>query len=364
MHRPHAARPLALAAALAALAAAPAHAQLVLGPTVRVGPQFVSYDIKEPVNKTISQFAVPFSVAYPITSHFVIDLASAFASSKVEVAGGSSEISGLTDTQLRANYTLGSDALVLTAGVNIPTGQETVREDQFRAAGYIGNDFFAFPVSNLGTGLAATGGIAYARPLGSWNVGLGASARKGSAYDAFEVQSTKVRFQPGDEYRARVGLDHAVGAGRFAVGMTYSSFGDAKDAQTTYSTGDRLVTQAALSMPTGAADLFLSGWVLSRFKGQIVGGVDVPGEDIANLSLTADVHAGGALLEPNVEVRNWSRGGDRQASMATLGLRTRIGAGPFAILPGGGYTIGSFPAAADSPALSGWRASLAIRLGR
>src|SRR5688500_7320231 len=98
-------RPLpraALVAGAALLAAAPAGAQALWAPAVRVGPQFVSYDIKEPVNKTISQFALPIAVAFQVSERFTVDLAGAYATSRVEAGTRSSEITGLTDTQLRA----------------------------------------------------------------------------------------------------------------------------------------------------------------------------------------------------------------------------------------------------------------------
>src|SRR6185503_17156813 len=109
-------------------------------------------------------------------------------------------------------YTLGTDFVVLTAGVNIPTGQSTVNVDQLAAAALIGNDFLAFPISNMGTGFGATGGIAVARPAGDWNFGAGISVRRSSQYDPFSpTGGVLLHYQPGNEYRARLGLDRAVG---------------------------------------------------------------------------------------------------------------------------------------------------------
>jgi hypothetical protein len=360
---PRAARPAfgAVAAAML-LGAVPAGAQTLFDRSVRAGPQFVSYSLGDGLD--ISEFAVPVAVVVPVTSRLNVDVATAYASSTVERAGsGKQSISGLTDTQLRANYTLGSDFIVLTAGLNIPTGTETVEEDQIEAAGFIGNDFLAFPVSNMGTGLAATGGVAVARPFGEWNVGFGASMRHATEYDAFEISDQKVRFQPGNEYRARIGVDRAAGGGRVALGLTYSAFGDDEDAQTTYSTGDRLIAQAAYSVPTAVADIFVSGWNLIRGKGDRAGGLEAPAENIMNLGITAGFRGLGPLIEPSAEFRRWTVDGDAAGTMLNLGLRTRVGLGAIDVYPGATWSTGSFGEGSDD-SLSGWRAILTMRYGR
>ena len=349
-------------AAVAALAcAAPAGAQTLFDRSVRVGPQFVSYSLGDAVD--ISEVAIPVAVVVPVTSRLNVDVATAYASSTVERAGDTQTISGLTDTQLRANYTLGNDFVVLTAGLNIPTGHATVEEDEIDAAGYIGNDFLAFPISNMGTGFAATGGIAVARPFGEWNVGFGASMRHATAYDAFRIEEQAIRFQPGDEYRARIGVDRAAGGGRVAFGLTYSAFGDDEDGQTTYSTGDRIIAQAAYSVPTRFADIFLSGWNLTRGEGDRAGGLDAPSENITNVGMSAGFRGLGTLVEPSVEFRRWTVDGDGMGTMVNLGLRTRVSAGAVDLFPGATWSTGSFGEGSND-SLSGWRAIVTARLGR
>ena len=97
--------------ALATLAApgyAPVAAQAVLDGGVHVGPQFMQYRIKSPVDVEISELAVPLWAFMPITKQLSVDVGTAYAWSKVQPATTpSSTISGLTDTQLRASYTIG-----------------------------------------------------------------------------------------------------------------------------------------------------------------------------------------------------------------------------------------------------------------
>ena len=102
------------------------------------------------------------SCSVPLTPSLTIDVGTSYARSHVEQTGcgktTTSEISGLTDTQIRGHYVIGTDFIVLTAGVNIPTGQSTViAESKLVAASLIGSDFLSFPISNMGTGLRRHG---------------------------------------------------------------------------------------------------------------------------------------------------------------------------------------------------------------
>ena len=198
----------------------------------------VSYTLNaNGTQKTISQFVTPLAVFIPIGDRFSFDIATAFARSRVEIHGDSaapSTVSGLTDTQLRGSYVLGQDAVVLTAGVNLPTGQSTANEQQFAAAQNISNDFLLFPIGTMGAGFGATGGIAMARPIGAWNLGVGGSYRHSAEFAPFEYNDgQKAHYQPGNELRGRIGIDRAFGAATAMFGATYSSFGDDKSAGAT-----------------------------------------------------------------------------------------------------------------------------------
>src|SRR5437764_4156718 len=125
------------------------------------------------------------------------------------------------DTHLRANYTYCKVFVVLTAGVNIPTGSATLDAAKFPAATRIGSDFLTFPVSGFGSGLSFTGGGAIAKPVGDWNLGFGASLRHSSEFEPFlDATGAKTKFTPGPEYRVRLGADHPFGTGHLAFGLT------------------------------------------------------------------------------------------------------------------------------------------------
>jgi hypothetical protein len=358
--------PLALACVAPTLSA-----QSIFDIGARVAPQFHSYKIEAPSNITISEFAVPMFVSIPINSRFGFDVGTSYARARVEPTGGTaSEISGLTDTQVRANLTLGSDFVILTGGVNIPTGKREVIASQANAASLIGSDFLSFPISQMGTGFGGTGGIAVARPIGEWNLGFGLSMRQTTEYEPFAANGAQnFRYQPGNEYRGRVGLERPVGTGRFMVGLTYSTFGNDNLAGSIYNTGDRYLSQLNYDNNVGAGRLSFVGWNLFRTKGTLADSSLLDHENISNGSLAYGWPLGAnAVIEPNIEGRMWSQVGASTSYMGTMGVRLQFAMGGMSVLPSAGYSIGQM-AAADPTAgvnttatLTGFHATLAIRI--
>lgn len=351
-------------AALFALSAATLPAQGLQDAAVLTQPTFTSLTFGEGVGKrTVSQFALPVAVILPFGERLSVDVTTAFATSSAKVDGGSeSSISGLTDTQIRANYRFASDQVLLTFGLNLPTGQYAVAADQQEAAGQIGNDFLYYPISSMGNGLAATGGVAYARPVGSWNLGLGGSARKSTEFAAFATTTSDVRFTPADEYRLQFNADRPVGDGQLSLGLTYSAFGEDLADTTTYSTGDRIIGTAGWSFPVKGATVYLNGWNLYRLSGQQLGG-DAPGENVFNVSGAVSIDVGKYVIQPSVETRLWQVDGARAGNQFNFGARVRVPAGSLVLFPQLGYTMGNVYSLADGAAtkVSGIRLNLTVR---
>jgi hypothetical protein len=371
---PHMRRLLPLA--VAAVVAPSLGAQPIFDSELRFAPQFVQYKIKAPNDETISELAVPVFVTIPIGSRFTFDVGTSYARARVSSGSVVSEINGLTDTQLRGNLTLGTDFVVITGGLNLPTGKSTVDLDQVTAAGRIGSDFLAFPISNMGTGLAVTGGIAVARPIGDWNIGFGGAIRRSTEYEPFNVPGQTLRFQPGDEYRARVGADHMVGNGRITLGLTYSAFGDDMAGASVYNTGNRLIAQGALYNTISGTDITIAAYNMFRATGNYASGDPAGRENIANAYLGLGLHMLGTIVEPSIEGRQWLQNipgttntADHSQSsyLATFGLRTRIGAGGLVAFPSVGYTLGQLATLTTTNEtthanMTGFRAQLAVRV--
>ncbi len=337
----------------------------------RIGPQFISYSLGAPSSEKISELAIPLFVFIPVTNTLTLDIGTAFASARVTgtSAGQATEskISGLTDTQIRATVNLGSDLVLLTAGVNVPTGRSTVKPAEQAAAGLIGNDFLVFPISSMGSGFGGTGGIAVAHPFGDWNLGAGFSVRHSMPFDPYQnAAGTNLRYAPGDETRARIGVDHPYGTGRASLGLTYSKFGDDQLATSIYNTGDRLLAQGYVTSAMGRGDYVVSAWNLFRASGTQFDGSASGKENISDVSASYGLPVGGARLEPGLDVRTWIQSGQALSLQSTLSLRYEQPMGAVTVSPGAGFTFGKLAApgaagANTTESLSGFRAQLTIR---
>jgi hypothetical protein len=334
----------------------------------RVGPQFVSYTLGAPSSLTITETALPVFAYVPFGAGISIDIGTAFAMANVKstINGQTreSKISGLTDTQIRATMNLGSDLVVLTAGVNIPTGKSTADTSEQMAAALIGNDFLVFPISSMGSGFGGTGGVAFAKPLGQWNMGAGVSVRTAMPFDPYEDGAgNKLRYTPGTEMRARFGLDHPYGTGRASIGLTYSKFGDEQLQSSIYNTGDRLLTQGYLGNALGRGDYVLNVWNLFRASGTLADGTETGAESITDLSAAYGLRMGAGRVEPGVSFRTWSQADIPSSFQSTVSLRYEWTSGRLGFSPMAGYTFGSMgTTTSESASLSGFRAQLTFRM--
>lgn len=359
--------PLALA-----LSTTVAGAQDGSAASARLAPQFFQYTIDGSTPTKISELSIPLYVLVPVSSGFSIDVGTAYAQARVQqTLGGSttsSTISGFTDTQIRGNYVIGNDFIVLTGGINLPNGTSTVTPQQLVAADLIGSDFLALPISSLGTGLGATAGIAVTRPLGDWNIGVGASLRRSAGYDPLDAPGGPVlHYQPGNEYRARIGADHGIGTGRLTLGLTYSSFGDDNLAGSVYNTGDRYIAQLSFDNTVGSGRLGIDAWNLFRGNGTLADGAFDGHENIGNVDLAYGVPAGRLIIEPSVEARTWTQKNAAASLLGTIGLRVEVRAHGLVVSPSGGYSVGRLgsigaPGPSDTTPMRGFHAILAIRV--
>jgi hypothetical protein len=334
----------------------------------RLAPQFVSYSLAAPSNVDITEMAIPIFAVIGGVRGITLDIGTAFAMANVKsTATGQtreSKISGLTDTQIRATMNLGSDLVLITAGLNLPTGRTTADTSEQEAAALIGNDFLVFPISSMGSGFGGTGGVAFARPIGQWNLGAGLSVRSSMPFDPYETAAgQKLRYTPGTEMRGQLGLDHPYGTGRASLGFTYSKFSDDKFQTSIYNTGDRLLAQAYVSNSLWNGDYSLSAWNLFRAKGTLADGTPTGTESISDISAAYGMTIGSARLEPGVSVRTWLQQDLPTSLQSTVGLRYEQVFGRMTMSPSVGFTFGSIAAnATETASLTGYRAQLTFRM--
>jgi hypothetical protein len=314
--------------------------------------------------RTVEQLAIPIVMAFPFHRRFNVDLTTAAAYTRV-VAGDStiSEIYGGTDTQIRANIQVLMDHVALTLGVNAPSGQYYVDDSQIEAAGQIGTDFLFYPISSMGNGPAGTAGLALAVQLLNWNVGVGGSLRKSMEFTPVGSGTTAVRYQPADETRLRLSAERKLWIGTASFGMTFAKFGEEVLDSTTYSTGDRVITTAAWTVPIRSASVVVSLWNLSREAGEVLGG-SAPRENVRNWTGALNLPVKRWTFQPSIESRRWEIAGDRAGELRNYGISISIPIGVNTVMqPRYGMSSGTLYSTLGGPStpLTGWQGSLLIR---
>lgn len=328
-------------------------------------PTALSYTIGEGITaRTAEQASIPLAILLQFNRRLSMDITGAVAYTRVtEQDSTLSEIFGPTDTQIRANYQVLMDHLVLTLGINAPSGQYEVDDEQQMAAGIIGNDFLFFPISSMGNGSSGTAGAALAFQLLNWNLGFGGSLRKSLEFQPYATSSVDVRYQPADETRLRVTAERALWIGTASLGVTFIKFGEDQVDTTTYSTGDRVLSTAAWTIPIWRANLGLGVWHLSREEGEQLGG-PAPKEGIRNLSAALSLPLLKWTLTPTLESRRWRIAGRPGGDLQNLGLNINIPLGANTVLePRFVMSSGTLysPFDASETPITGWQGSLLVR---
>jgi hypothetical protein len=354
---------LLLALPAAGVAQAPVYPRRVLAGGIEArGYSFASGF----ASASVSQVSSPIAAVIPLGERLAFDIGTAYADTRREAPDGTEgEISGFTDTQLRASYVFGQDQVVATLVANLPTGTRTETNlPDLQAAGAISSSFLLFPVNSYTNGASLTGGLAFGFQAGSWNLGLAAGARVSGEYEPYA--GTDVTYQPGLEGRLRLGADRLIGSSRLSLGFTVSDFGTDEFTNGSYRPGNRLVGEATLLAPVGGSTL--TAYVWDYYRSNSDDGANTLGdygnaENLLDAGVTATSPLTPSLsLLSLVEMRAWSPDGGH-GFLAGAGLGLRLAAcDHFSVSAGGRLDTGSIasPSGTDYD-LSGWGATGFVR---
>lgn len=180
----------------------------------------------------VTQWSVPITVAVPIGSRWTIDLTGAYASSEVQLSADDPitgtdgySLSGLADVRVRATGRIVGDAVLITAGLNLPTGSTELNEEELSALRVVGAPALSFQVPVLGIGAGGTLGVVFAREIGAWAWALGTSYEMRSSYTPISVAAgIPVDFSPGDAIRLSLGTSRLVGQHNMTFGLSADFF--------------------------------------------------------------------------------------------------------------------------------------------
>ena len=182
-----------------------------------------------------SQFSVPLGVIVPIGERWTVDVSGAYASGDVELAAPDDALgvdgyalSGVSDVKLRATGQLFGDGLVLTVGVNAPTGKTSLGGAELAALRVLAAPALGFQTPALGAGPGGTTGLVFARQVAGWAWALGASYEIRGTYApvaALTAGAPSPDFQPGGALHLSLGTDGLLGQHGMTLNLAADVYG-------------------------------------------------------------------------------------------------------------------------------------------
>ena len=205
----------------------------------------------------------------------------------------------------------------------------------------------------MGTGLALTGGIAVARPIGEWSVGAGLSRGARVAYEPFDMPGERFRYQPGNEVRVRLGVDRPLADGTsrarphlLRVRARRCGRLGVQHRRPRHRAGRRSPGSPAATNGRSPPTTCSARRASTRRATAPVARTS------STSSLSVGLRAVGTILEPSLEVRHWRQQvfdtpghgnaeieRSQSSRLATIALRTRAYVGGLELFPSAGYTM-------------------------
>lgn len=298
---------------LLALGAAPAAGQTPIYERARgaTGIEVRTFAFDQGIQlRHATQVALPVSAGIPLRRRLFVDITASYALTSLESYDGASlQMSGFTDTEVRASYTLARDAAVVALGMNLPSGVSQIETSQLAVIRSAGQNFLPFPVSNYGAGLGVSGALALTQRLGAWSLGLAGSARYLGTYTPFS--DTIGSYAPGVETRLRLGIMRLLGEQTsLAGGFTFSTYGTDEFTGVpafVYRPGNRYIGELAVTRQVGQSSFRASTWVYVRSPGDSSGAtVERAKERIVHGTLLMERPISGRVdVDGGLEGRSW-----------------------------------------------------------
>lgn len=168
----------------------------------------------------------PISAATPLGRGFTLDITTVYSAGEIRfspVAGGAertASLTGLSDIRVRTSGRFFDDALILTVGVNAPTGRTELDSSEVAALRVLAAPALALGAVPLGSGLSGTVGILTAQQAGEWAIAAGVAYEYRGTYQpvaALTSGAPSADFQPGGVIRVSLGADRLLGKHRLTI---------------------------------------------------------------------------------------------------------------------------------------------------
>jgi len=317
----------------------------------------------------LTLITLPFAAHVAATPRLTLALSGAWARGALQRDDGSeATISGLTDTELRAAYVFGSDAVTFSAIALLPTGRERLDAAEAEIAGAVAADVLPFRITNWGTGGGLGASLATAFPLGDFAGGLSAGYVVAREFEPV-ANDASFAYRPGNQLHLTAAVDRTLaGSSKASLRVSYLTFNtDRANDQNLYQSGDRVQATASLSFAAGPRSTgIVWGGFLHRARGTFVSSSQInPGQNLFFAGTSGRIPLGRGIVQPGVDLRLASGGSDSgKGYTASAGASAEYPLGGASAGPALRLRYGSVePRTGSKSAFFGIDAGLMIRFG-
>lgn len=180
-----------------------------------------------------TQLTLPIAASSPITDDWRLDVTALYGAGRVAYrAAGETRratLAGVSDVRVRATGRLLRDNVVLTIGLNAPSGRTALDGEEFSALRVLSAPALGFASAPVGAGLSGTMGVVVAQQVGSWAVAYGTSYEARGRYQpvaALIAGTGTADYLPGGVIRASLGADRLIGPHRLSLAGSADVFAD------------------------------------------------------------------------------------------------------------------------------------------
>ena len=159
---------------------------------------------QDTLKTTLNQFVIPVSGFIPLQDNLEMQVFISSASNSMDVINNNVSLSGLSDLRMQVNKSLKEDRLLLSGGINLPTGKKKLDGEGQLVQLALSQNFLDVPLRRLGEGFGFNILIGGAQSFDNVNIGGGITYQYIGTYDPYEGV---VDYNPGDMISINGGID-------------------------------------------------------------------------------------------------------------------------------------------------------------
>jgi|WetSurMetagenome_2_1015567.scaffolds.fasta_scaffold05696_3 hypothetical protein len=224
-------------------------------------------------DESMSQIAFGLSGFVPLRDNFEARYQILSGSNSLDAGGVQTDLSGLGDLRLQLAHSFSRDRLLLSAGLNVPTGKQELDPDgERRVIEFLSRDYLSLPLRRYGEGFGFDLQAGGATEMGPFKCGLSGVYDYCGSYKPYKGAGD---YDPGDAFSLNATAGVSSGRIEYAGDIGFSFFGtDALDGRNIYKQAPQFSARIRAARPGDTYRTTLGARMILRGRNTRYGSVD------------------------------------------------------------------------------------------